>query len=80
MNTILTIVVCIVFFTYTMVGVFGYVGMARTLGILDGTSMANGIILLAYGYNPETLANNNFNIPLVVVSLYIYLIKNSASC
>jgi len=57
--------ILLVFVTYTLVGGFGYIGFARNMPTL--TDKADGIILVAYGYNPKTGERDYFNFPVVLV-------------
>lgn len=60
--------ILIVFVTYAIVGSFGYITFANNMGVLEDVNKANGVILLAYGFD---LAGNaqSFQIIAVLVLL-----------
>mmetsp|Transcript_12169 Transcript_12169/g.10477 ORF Transcript_12169/g.10477 Transcript_12169/m.10477 type:complete len:191 (-) Transcript_12169:65-637(-) len=71
MRKVIIRTIMIVFFTYTFVGSFGYVGFARNLATLSDPHKANGIILIGYGFDPVSGEEDYFNIPVSVCILLI---------
>ena len=48
--------ICLVFLTYVTVGTFGYITFANNMEPLQDVTKANGVVLLAYGFDIDGVA------------------------
>jgi len=69
MTTVIRLTIITVLFGYVFIGLLGYATFANNLDVLFDSDKANGIILIAYGYN---LLGGKREYPTLVVIVRIF--------